>query len=614
MALLRNLQRSNYRLLGLVGQGQFGQVYCAVHRRTGRLVALKNLNRDRLTTHRFLRELRFLLSLEHPNIANCHALEQSATGRQLVLDYCEGGTLRQLMEQTAPLPLAEILTLITEVLTALDHAHTQTIVHCDIKPENILLFVRPGGWQVKISDFGIARLSQELRGQDQTGATGSPAYMAPERFYHQHSASSDLYAVGVILYELLLGERPFSGTPSQLMVAHLNQTPPIPTTLPDSLQGVIRTALQKLVGRRYRSAAAMQETLSTMRAQLSAAELRTPYPIVYDDEAPLSFVSQGEIALNSPVHSLVAESAPSGATEGYLLLGDRSTDVKGWLLSSADGGKLPQGHPYIWTLPDRPQAIFSAAEGAIAATDRTLYRLPVDPLNASVQRLWSPVGKIQPLVTFPEAVTVVVSPRRRWALGYSPTAGGRLWWAPLSFGKTAASAVPEPRSLPLPAMPSPPVQLLALDEGHILLAAIAGHQTHLHVITRRGVSLGHLTLNATVQSLTLTHTPRRILAQEIGPSPALLIIDLLPFRVMRCRLDVATPWLGEMAIGYVACSDQGHLRFVNPNGQLVGRVDGLPAPTAMAFQAPYHLWLATHQAAPTLQVIDISTLGLDIIF
>ncbi len=126
-------------------------------------MALKHLNRKRFATHQFLRELRFLLSLDHPHIANCLSLNQASNGRQLVLEYCEAGTLRDLLEQDTQLTLAEILALITAVLEALEHAHRKNIVHCDIKPENILLTLEPDGWRPKVSDFGIARLSEELR-------------------------------------------------------------------------------------------------------------------------------------------------------------------------------------------------------------------------------------------------------------------------------------------------------------------------------------------------------------------------------------------------------------------------------------------------------------------
>ncbi|MGL4376878.1 MAG: protein kinase domain-containing protein, partial [Microcoleaceae cyanobacterium] len=122
---------SKYRILGLVGQGQFGRVYCASVRRiagkdpgsTTKLVALKELSHQRAPTSEFLRELWFLITLQHPNIVTCRALEHTATGRYLVMDYCEGGTLRALMEQERPLRLMEGLELILGVLGGLEYAH-----------------------------------------------------------------------------------------------------------------------------------------------------------------------------------------------------------------------------------------------------------------------------------------------------------------------------------------------------------------------------------------------------------------------------------------------------------------------------------------------------------
>jgi serine/threonine-protein kinase len=265
--LAKELKRSKYRLLGLVGQGQFGQVYCASHRKTGRLVALKELNKERFPTHKFLRELRFLLSLQHDNIVTCHALEHTPTGRYLVMDYCEGGTLRGLMEDDIRLHPSQCLKLATDILAGLDHAHHRGIVHCDIKPENILLTLQADGWRARISDFGIARLHQDII-SDGSGNTGSPAYMAPERFYGQYSITSDLYAVGVLLFELLVGYRPFSGVPIEMMSAHLNRPVSIPETVPATLQTVILTALQKLPARRFQSATEMLKAVQTAAASV----------------------------------------------------------------------------------------------------------------------------------------------------------------------------------------------------------------------------------------------------------------------------------------------------------------------------------------------------------
>jgi serine/threonine protein kinase len=155
-------QFSKYRILGLVGSGQFGKVLCARMRDTGNLVALKELEHKRFPTSKLLRELRFLLTLQHENIVTCTALMHHQNYRYLVMEYCEGGTLRDLMNHSKTLSVQQCFDLINEVLLGLEHAHGENIIHCDIKPENILLKITAKGWLAKISDFGIARLSQEI--------------------------------------------------------------------------------------------------------------------------------------------------------------------------------------------------------------------------------------------------------------------------------------------------------------------------------------------------------------------------------------------------------------------------------------------------------------------
>jgi serine/threonine-protein kinase len=255
------LSSSRYRVLKLIGQGQFGRVFCAVEEATGDLVALKELDYQRFPTNKFLRELRFLLSLDHPNIVNCHTIEHTKTGRYLVMDYCEGGSLRNLIDAKKKLSLEQGLKLMVDVLSGLDCAHSRNIVHCDLKPENILLSPDVAGWQAKISDFGIAKVKEEAN-RDSLGGTGSPAYMAPERFYGQFSPASDLYAVGIMLFEIAVGHRPFSGLPSELMSSHLTKTIKIPHTVPFLLRSTITTALQKLPQKRFASAAEMLKSLA----------------------------------------------------------------------------------------------------------------------------------------------------------------------------------------------------------------------------------------------------------------------------------------------------------------------------------------------------------------
>jgi serine/threonine protein kinase len=255
--------RSQYRVLALIGSGQFGQVYCGVSRETGGLVALKNLHPKRFPTHLFIRELRLLVESQHPNIVAFHGLDYAHSRRYLVMDYCEGGTLRDWMESDVLFGLVQQLSLIADVLRGLAYAHQANIIHCDLKPENILLTLTSQGWMAKISDFGIARLQQETQTSVMgLGATGSPAYMAPERFYGKFSMASDLYAVGVILYELLTGDRPFSGKPGELMSAHLNEPVIFPdNAVPFVLRSLISKALEKLPHNRFERAQDMLHTL-----------------------------------------------------------------------------------------------------------------------------------------------------------------------------------------------------------------------------------------------------------------------------------------------------------------------------------------------------------------
>ncbi|NET32545.1 MAG: serine/threonine protein kinase, partial [Cyanothece sp. SIO1E1] len=251
------MRHSRYRILGLVGQGQFGQVFCAVDRQTGQLVALKALSYQRFPTSQFLREFRFLVTLKHPNIVACQSLTHTTQGRYLVMDYCAGGTLRNLLKQAGALTLREGLQLILGVLAGLDYAHRQGIIHRDIKPENILLALGPAGWMPQLSDFGIACPRQELPQKQKM--MGSLAYSAPETFYGFDRPTSDLYAVGIVLFELLTGDRPFTGTPAALTRAHLSQGFQMPSSLPQALQEILQKALEKLPARRFAKAPDMAQ-------------------------------------------------------------------------------------------------------------------------------------------------------------------------------------------------------------------------------------------------------------------------------------------------------------------------------------------------------------------
>jgi serine/threonine protein kinase len=229
------------------------------------MVALKEVDSLRLTTQSFLRELRFLAMSQHPSIVTWRTCEHFQEGRYIVMDYCEGGTLRGLMaQQILKLPCA--LGLVRDILAGLDHIHQHGLIHCDLKPENILLRCHGQGWHAHLSDFGIARLLKETLVNVETLDTmaGSPAYMAPERFDGELRVESDLYSVGIILHELLLGYRPFSGTPAALIDAHRHQPLQLPLDLPVALGSILQLALHKAPDRRFRSAQQMQQAIEAI--------------------------------------------------------------------------------------------------------------------------------------------------------------------------------------------------------------------------------------------------------------------------------------------------------------------------------------------------------------
>ncbi|MEM9816583.1 MAG: serine/threonine-protein kinase [Cyanobacteria bacterium P01_D01_bin.6] len=590
--MLNKHRSAKYQLLGLVGRGQFGQVYCAIHRKTGQLVALKNLNRDRFPTHSFLRELRFLLSLDHPHIASCLALDQSSNSRQLVLEYCEGGTLRDVIEQDTHLTLAEILTLIVEILSALEHAHASRLIHCDIKPENILLTLSPDGWHAKVSDFGIARVSQEMK-RERRGATGSPAYMAPERFYFQFSTASDLYAVGIMLYELLLGDRPFSGNYQQLMVSHLNHPVAVPGDLPAGIQAILKKATEKLTPRRFRSATEMKAAIIQVRQALTAGDLRERFPQGLAPQSTDACESPPSLALSTPCSALALTHLQPQAPQ---LIAASQQDLYGWPLNYHQTVE-PNTTPAKWRFDTSITQLSPTPSGVIVVTGQRLSLLTA--------------GGILPLAQFDCPIKVLPG-SQRWAFVQALEPPMRVWAI-----DTQRQIGPTPRALPAPvASQESGIQAMALDDRHYAIASRQDQQTHLYVLTRKGHWLGKLSLQVSIHQLFASQKSAYAIAVAGTQKRDFLVIRFSPYRIMRCRLDITPTWLGELATGYVAISQKGEMRLVNFAGQLIGQVNNLPIPTAVCFQPPHQVWLAsaTPEGTHRLHQVDLQALNLDILF
>ena len=247
----------DYQVVGILGAGGMGQVYKVRNVISDRVEAMKVLLPDLVNqpdlADRFLREIKVQGSLEHPNIAALHTAVRVDNQLLMLMEFVEGVTLDQKLKD-GPLPAAEAVNYIMQVLSALEYAHARGVVHRDIKPANMML--TPGG-VVKLMDFGIARSSADHK-LTQTGTTvGSLYYMSPEQIQGVTAPDgrSDLYSVGVSLYELVTGKRPFDGDSQfAIMSAHLAGTPVPPVTVDPRLPQVAQRC-DSDVGRERRGCA-----------------------------------------------------------------------------------------------------------------------------------------------------------------------------------------------------------------------------------------------------------------------------------------------------------------------------------------------------------------------
>src|SRR3974390_2227946 len=257
----------DYEILSVLGLGGMGKVYKVRNVISDRVEAMKVLLPD-LTSHqsladRFLREIRLLASLNHPNIAALRTALTYENQLVMVMEFVEGETLANRIAR-APISTADAGNYSDQILSALSYAHSHNISHRDIKPANMML--TPQG-VVKLMDFGIARSGTD-GSLTSTGTTlGSLNYMPPEQVRGESAdARSDIYSFGVSLYELLTGKLPFQGDSQySLMTAHLNQVPATPISLrrdlPPALSEIIMMAIAKDPAQRFQSADAFRAAL-----------------------------------------------------------------------------------------------------------------------------------------------------------------------------------------------------------------------------------------------------------------------------------------------------------------------------------------------------------------
>ena len=274
-----------YRVESLLGIGGMGRVYKGVHPQIGSRVAIKVLSREcsdrRDLVERFFSEAKAVNVVAHENIVNVLDLAMLPDGRPyIVMEYLDGAPLSSIIDQArshGPLPIGGVARLAVEILDGLAAAHAKGIIHRDLKPDNI--YVSPAG-RGKVLDFGIAKLQPELGGSaTHTGSLlGTPQYMSPEQAAGRPvDARADLYSMGVILFECVTLQKPFSGDSLfDLLKKHIEAPPPMPRTLrpdlPPELEHVILTAMAKSPDHRYATAQAMSLALQQATASLPAAQ------------------------------------------------------------------------------------------------------------------------------------------------------------------------------------------------------------------------------------------------------------------------------------------------------------------------------------------------------
>jgi peptide/nickel transport system substrate-binding protein len=278
-------QFGNYRLVSLLGQGGYAEVYLGQHVRLDLQAAIKVLHThltDSEAEH-FQQEAQTIARLAHPSIIRVFDFDVQDGTPFLVMDYAPNGSLRQRYPKGSLVPIPQIVSFVKQMSAALQYAHDKKFIHRDVKPENMLIGQHQ---EVLLSDFGIATISHSTSSLNvgAEGTSGTLAYMAPEQIEGHPRAASDQYALGVVVYEWLCGERPFEGSASEVMAQHLS-VPPQPLhermpEIPPEIEQVVLRTLAKDPKARFASVAAFSTALekASQRALSPTAQMDSEQP------------------------------------------------------------------------------------------------------------------------------------------------------------------------------------------------------------------------------------------------------------------------------------------------------------------------------------------------
>ncbi len=451
---LSNTQLGQYQLVEQIGHGGMAAVYKAYQPALDRYVAVKVLrpDGDPQFTARFQREAQIIARLQHPNILPIYDYGEQDGQPYFVAQYVEGCTTL-CAYAGRPTGEAVALQLIGQVLSALSYAHSQGIVHRDIKPANILL-PKPG-WPM-LADFGIAKLLHESQRLTMTGfIIGTAAYMSPEQASSQPlDGRTDLYAIGVVLYELLTGRLPFDAdTPMAMLSKHVYEAPPSPRSINPAMhpavEQVLLRAIEKDPALRFQTAADMAAALEQAIAALSAAAMPAQATQMY--QAGLAAFQAGRWDEAVGQLSSLARLDPQYEDVTSLLEAARQAQAAGLPSALPDAGLASQGHTYTTRMLGGATAWQHSSPTAVSAPrSAASSQLAADALRSGA----------------------AAQPRGRWLLAAIVVlllaAMGGAWWrrsqpayADSPVTTSTAISAPTPVQAPRPAatptaLPAPP--------------------------------------------------------------------------------------------------------------------------------------------------------------
>ena len=325
---LKSLGR--YKIQGVLGKGAMGLVYDGVDPTLDRRVAIKTIltsTLDEATAKhyamRFMREVRAVARLNHPNIVQVYDYGTENDLAYIVMEYIQGKELKDAFEDGQSFSLKAVLQMMDELLQALDLAHEAGIIHRDVKPANVMV---DAAGHVKLTDFGVARVTDpdaDLGEATRAGAMiGTPAYMSPEQIQGQAiDRRSDIFSAGILFYQMLTGKKPFEGNGWALARKIVQDDPPWPSTVvqvPAALDAVVARALAKDAAQRYPTARAFAEALRRVAQGKSAADPEATVPqasaahAARSNEAEIEFWNEVKDSDDPEEIKLYVEQFPAG--------------------------------------------------------------------------------------------------------------------------------------------------------------------------------------------------------------------------------------------------------------------------------------------------------------